>query len=67
MRPRKKNLAEPYLDMKDGEQLIKVIAVILRDHTLLSFEDVIMAFTYCWRQTESVAQADAREAAATST
>lgn len=50
------------INTKEAKQFVKIAAVLLRDHSPMTFEEVVMAFTYCWRQTESVKKAEAREA-----
>jgi hypothetical protein len=50
------------LSKRDAEKALKVFTVLLRDHSRLSFADVMRALVYCWWHTESVAQAEAREA-----
>lgn len=52
---------EPVIDRKQAEQLIKCSAVVLRDHSRMSFEDAMFAFMYCWKFTETEAAAEERE------
>lgn len=62
--PRKRKLAEPSIKREDAEQMIKITAVLLRDHAGMDFGQVVHALSYCWRHTESIETADAREAKA---
>ena len=53
---------EKDVPMDKARQLVKVAAVILRDHSMMPFEEAALAFAYCWNHTESVDNAEAREA-----
>ena len=58
---RKKRKVEPILGIDKARQLLKVTAVILRDHSYLSYHDASLALAYCWKHTETEEQAEKRD------
>lgn len=49
------------LSLEEGRQLLKIAAVILRDHSPITPMEAVFAFTYCWTRTESIEAAENRE------
>ena len=60
-RMKKKSKAERILGIDKARDLIKVTAVILRDHSHLSYHDASLALAYCWKHTETEEQAERRD------
>lgn len=57
----KKRILDPNVSIEDARQMIKVMAVLLRDDCLLSFEEVVLQLSYSWRFTESIERAVERD------
>jgi len=47
--------------VEQARQMLKVMTVLIRDEALLSFEEVVLQMSYCWRFTESVDESIKRE------
>ena len=63
MRAKPRPLAEPCVDIKAARQAVKCLAVLLRDHSPMSYHEASLALAYCWAHTESIEQAEERERA----
>jgi len=60
---RRKPVAGETLDLKQASQMIKLLAVMLRDNSCMSYHDAfVCALAYCWRHTSTLAQSIDREA-----
>lgn len=59
---KRKRKTPPIMDIDQSRQMVKIMAVILRDHTHLSFHDVVLSLSYCWRFTETEEASLLREA-----
>lgn len=58
---KRQKIVEPSIDIDTAEQLIKVVAVMLRDNSSMTAEEAFFAFSYCWRHTESIEASEKRE------
>ena len=60
-KPRANADANGRITRRQAEQAVKITAVMLRDHSPMSFQEAVSAFVYCWNRTESIEQSEERE------